>query len=166
MLLARLPGWDYLKTSYRDNLVRKGRKLILLVNQFQSQSRRCPRFASTFCLSLCLTADNQFLIQIVCCFLYLTVVEHFLEIYCTVEPRLTATSVIRSPRHCGHLFSPPGRTTIHFLLKKTLVNTVTRTARLFGPSGDRINGVPLQLKISYFSSTLSLILHDPTSIAL
>ena len=44
---------------------------------------------------------------------------------CTAEPRLTATSVIRSPRYGGHFFWP-GKTAIHFLIKKTLVNAVTR----------------------------------------
>ena len=34
----------------------------------------------------------------------------------TVEPRLTATAVIRSPRYYGHFFQP-GKTAIHFLIK-------------------------------------------------
>ena len=64
-----------------------------------------------------------------------------------MEPRLTATWVVRSPRYCGHFFCPPGKTTIHFLWeKKTLVNTVTSLIRpnIFWPIGDRINGVPNQ----------------------
>ena len=55
----------------------------------------------------------------------------------TVEPRLMATSVIRSPRYCGHFSWPPGKTTIHFpwKKKKPLVNTVTSLIRpnVFGP---------------------------------
>ena len=42
----------------------------------------------------------------------------------------TATSVIQSPRYYGHSFWPPGSLStlnwIHFLVKKTLINTVTR----------------------------------------
>ena len=158
MLLARLPGWDYLKTSYRDNLVRKGRKLMLLVNQFQSQSRRCPRFTSTFCLSLCLTADNQFRLKshIYCMlFSFPNCCGTFFRdlLYSGTPPYShlgnTVTSLLRP------FFFAAGKNDHTFSCKKkTLVNTVTRTARLFGPSGDRINGVPLYLKISYFSSTL------------
>ena len=37
--------------------------------------------------------------------------------YCTVETRLTATWVIRSPRYYGHCFWP-GKTAIHFVTKK------------------------------------------------
>ena len=44
------------------------------------------------------------------------------------------------------LFWPPGKTAIHFLVKKTLVNGVTpNTAKYFWPIGDRINGVPLHV---------------------
>ena len=35
---------------------------------------------------------------------------------CTVEPHLTATSVIPSPRYDGHIFWP-GKTAVHFLIK-------------------------------------------------
>ena len=43
----------------------------------------------------------------------------------TVEPRLTATSLIRSPRYFGHFFlaRQNGHT---FSYKKNLVNAVTR----------------------------------------
>ena len=43
----------------------------------------------------------------------------------TVKPRLTATSVIRSPRYYGHFFWPPGKNRHTFYFKKTLVNTAT-----------------------------------------
>ena len=36
----------------------------------------------------------------------------------SVKPRLTATSVVRSPRCYGHFFDRPAKTAIHFLLKK------------------------------------------------
>ena len=35
----------------------------------------------------------------------------------TVKPRLTATSVIRSPRYYGPFFHPPSKTAIQFLVK-------------------------------------------------
>ena len=57
----------------------------------------------------------------------------------TLEPRLMATSAIWSPRYYGHFFLLPGKTTVHFLVIKTLVNT----AKFFWPIGDRINRVPL-----------------------
>ena len=41
----------------------------------------------------------------------------------TVKPRLTATSVIRSPRYYSHLSGRLAKTAIHFCGKKTLVNT-------------------------------------------
>ena len=67
------------------------------------------------------------------------------ELFCiyTVEPRLTATSVIRSPRYHGHFFWPPGWTTIHFLWKRkkkfSLIWSPVDTAKFFWPIGDRIN---------------------------
>ena len=67
------------------------------------------------------------------------------ELFCiyTVEPRLTATSVIRSPRYHGHFFWPPGWTTIHFLWKRkkkfSLIWSPVNTAKFFWPIGDRIN---------------------------
>ena len=66
----------------------------------------------------------------------------------TVKPRLTATSVLRSPRYYGHFFWPPGKNRHKFSSqkkKKILVNTVTSLKRdnFFSPIGDRINGVPL-----------------------
>ena len=50
--------------------------------------------------------------------------------FTTVKPHLTATSVKRSARYYGHFFWPPGKSAIHFLVKKALVNT----ANFFGPS--------------------------------
>ena len=52
------------------------------------------------------------------------------------NPRLTATSVIRSPRYYCQFFRP-GKTAITFLIKKT-VNAVTRfkirpTATFYNP---------------------------------
>ena len=43
----------------------------------------------------------------------------------TVEPRLTATSVIRSSPYYGHFFRPPNKNDHTFSCKETLVNTVT-----------------------------------------
>ena len=53
----------------------------------------------------------------------------------TVEPRLTATSVIRSPRYYGHIFWPYGKNDDTFSCKETLVNSVTSLLRpiVFGP---------------------------------
>ena len=52
----------------------------------------------------------------------------------TVEPRLTATSVIQSPRYNGHFFWPLGKNN-HISCKQTLVNTVTSLLQpiFFGP---------------------------------
>ena len=44
----------------------------------------------------------------------------------TVKPCLVATLIMGSSRYYGHFFWPPGKTIIHFLVKKTLVNMVTR----------------------------------------
>ena len=46
----------------------------------------------------------------------------------TVKPRLMATVVIQQYGHfiIWPLFWPPGKTAVHFLVKKTLINTVTR----------------------------------------
>ena len=43
----------------------------------------------------------------------------------TVEPRLTATSVIRSSRYYGDFFRPPSKNDHTFSCKETLVKTVT-----------------------------------------
>ena len=53
----------------------------------------------------------------------------------TVKPCLTATLVIRSPRHYGHFFGHLEKTTIHFPVKKTLINTATPLIwrNVFGP---------------------------------
>ena len=48
-----------------------------------------------------------------------------LQVY-AVKPLLTATSVTRSPRYYGHFLGPPGKTAIHFPVKKTVVDTITR----------------------------------------
>ena len=64
----------------------------------------------------------------------------------TVKPRLTATSVIRSPRYYGHFLGPPVKNRHTFSLKKkTVVNTATPLIgpNFFWPISDRINGVPL-----------------------
>ena len=37
----------------------------------------------------------------------------------TVKPRLTDTSVIRSPRYYGHFIYPPSETVIQFLVKNS-----------------------------------------------
>ena len=61
------------------------------------------------------------------------------KMHIIVKPRLTATSVIRSPRYYGHFLWPPGKNRYTFSCKKkTLVNT----AKFFWVIGDRINGVP------------------------
>ena len=58
----------------------------------------------------------------------------------TVKPRLTATSLIRSPRYYRHFFLAACRKPPYiFLKKKNHVNT----AKFFWLIGDRINGVPL-----------------------
>lgn len=53
---------------------------------------------------------------------------------CAVKPLLTATSVIRSPRY-GHFFWPPGKTAIHFPVKKkpSLIRSPVNKANFFGP---------------------------------
>ena len=58
----------------------------------------------------------------------------FLE-FGTVKPCLAATLVIRLPRHYGHFFGHLAKTTIHFLVKKTLINTTTPLIwpNVFGP---------------------------------
>ena len=63
----------------------------------------------------------------------------------TVEPHLTATSVIQSHHYYGHFFWLPGKNNRTFSCKVTLVSTVTSLLwpNFFGPIGDRINGVPL-----------------------
>ena len=43
----------------------------------------------------------------------------------TVEPRFTATSVIRSARYYGYFFWPPGKTTIHFIVFSPLMTVLT-----------------------------------------
>ena len=48
---------------------------------------------------------------------------------CTVQPRLTATLVIRSPHYYGHFFWPPGKNNHTFSCKETLINTVTSLLR-------------------------------------
>ena len=74
------------------------------------------------------------------------------------ETRLTATSVIRSPRYYGHFFWPPGKNRHTFYCKKTLVNTATPlTWPIFlWPIGDRINGAP----ILYSRSSPCLLVMD------
>ena len=62
----------------------------------------------------------------------------------TVEPGLTATSVIRSPCYYGHFFLALRKTPTHFLVKKpTLIWSPVNMAKLFWLIGDRINGAPL-----------------------
>ena len=62
-----------------------------------------------------------------------------------MEPRLTATSVIRSPRYYGHFFWSPGKNNHTFSCKETLVNTVSSLSRpnFFGPLVTVLTGVPL-----------------------
>ena len=48
-----------------------------------------------------------------------------------MKPRLTATSVIRSPRYYCHFFGRLAKQPYIFLFKKTLVNTVTRSGQFF-----------------------------------
>ena len=47
----------------------------------------------------------------------------------TLKPRLTATSIIRSPRYYGHFFWPPGKNRHTFSCKNTLVSTPTPLIR-------------------------------------
>ena len=74
--------------------------------------------------------------------------EQSVHLPLTVEPRLTANSVIRSPCYNGHYFWPPEKSTIHFFVKKrnSLIRSPLNTAKCFWPIGDRINGVPLYLR--------------------
>ena len=84
----------------------------------------------------------------------------------TVEPRLTATSVIviRSPLYYGPFFWPHGKIAIHFLVKKkpSLIRSPVTTAKFFfWPISDRINGVPLyilleRVTVSYLRSRSAL----------
>ena len=46
----------------------------------------------------------------------------------TVEPRGTATSVIRLPRYFGHFFFGPAKRPYISLLKKKTVNAITRVS--------------------------------------
>ena len=48
-----------------------------------------------------------------------------------MKPGLTATSVIRSPRYYCHFFGRLAKRPYIFLLKKDLVNTVTRSGQFF-----------------------------------
>ena len=63
----------------------------------------------------------------------------------TVKPRLTATSVIRSPRYFGHFILAARQNGHTFSCKNTLVkwSPVNMAKLFFGSIGDRINGVPL-----------------------
>ena len=62
-----------------------------------------------------------------------------------MEPRLTATSVIRSPRYYGHFVWSSGKNNHTFSSKETLVNTVGSLSRpdFFGPLVTVLTGVPL-----------------------
>ena len=56
-----------------------------------------------------------------------------LQVY-AVKPLLTATSVTRSPRYYGHFLGSPGKTAIHFLVKKPLlIRSPVNKANFFGP---------------------------------
>ena len=63
-----------------------------------------------------------------------------ISVIATVKPRLTATSIIRSPRYYCHFFWPPGLNRPIFSCKKTLGDTATPLIRpnSFWPTGDRI----------------------------
>ena len=85
----------------------------------------------------------------------------------TMEPRLTATQVIRPPRYYGHLVLAARKNGHTFSCKETLINTVTSLLWpiFFWPIGDRINRVPL-----YYIPTLqgypefSMIWHKSSSL--
>ena len=63
----------------------------------------------------------------------------------TVEPHLTATSVIWSPHYImTTFFGYPAKMTIHFLVKKSsLIWTPHYYCHFFWPISDRISGLPL-----------------------
>ena len=61
----------------------------------------------------------------------------------TVKPRLTAASVMRSPRYNSYFFLDRlAKTAIHSLVKKTVVNG----AKFFQSIGDHITGFPCTTK--------------------
>ena len=62
----------------------------------------------------------------------------------TVEPHLTATSVIWSPHYHDHFFLLPGKNDHTFSCKEILVNMDTSLLLpFFWPIGDRISSLPL-----------------------
>ena len=72
-----------------------------------------------------------------------------------MKPCLMATAVIQQ---YGHFviwppFWPPGKTAIHFLVKKpSLIRSPINTANLFWPISDHINAVPLYFQINQQSN--------------
>ena len=73
----------------------------------------------------------------------------------TVKPRLMATTVIQQYGHfiIWPLFWLPGKTAIHFLVKKpSLIRSSINLANLFWPISDHINGVPLYFQINQQSN--------------
>ena len=77
----------------------------------------------------------------------------------TVKPRLTATSVMRSPRYYGHFFWPPVKNQHAFSCQKTLVNTVTPLIRpnVLGPLVTVLTGFRC---MSLYSSGYETILQE------
>ena len=55
--------------------------------------------------------------------------ERFSKFLEFAKPHLTATTVIQSPRYYSHFFGRLAKTTLHFLVKKALVNTATTLIR-------------------------------------
>ena len=72
----------------------------------------------------------------------------------TVEPRLTATSVIRSPLYYGHFFWPHGKIAIHFLVKKkpSLIRSPVTMAKFFF--------WPISFLVSFKDCFVSIFFHS------
>ena len=66
-----------------------------------------------------------------------------------------ATAVIQQYGHfiIWPLFRPPGKTAVHFLVKKpSLMQSPVNTANFFWPISDHINEVPLYFQINHQSN--------------
>ena len=71
------------------------------------------------------------------------------QIYSTVEPHLTATSLVRSPHHYGHPCSVPNCIPQCKLAPCNMVTSQLRS-RLPSPVGDRISEVPLYKILDFY----------------
>ena len=73
--------------------------------------------------------------------------------YCTVEPRLTVTSLVRSPHHYGHPGSVPNCIPQCRLAPCNMVTSPLRSL-LSSAVVDRISEVPLYYEVSLYAARL------------